>query len=236
MDKSNSNNPLEYLEDYITIENGLIKCYGGNQKWWGVDSQGEHYGCGVIAATNYLFYLSQSIYSRFSLNENIINLSQVDYQILADTMWKYIKPSISLLGKQGNPRDLVKSKMGHGVLVSSLVKGLKAYGKDSGYEFEFDVLKSSSKTSLNKVLYFIEKSLNAGLPIMALSVKNQSKKYEFHWVTITGMIKDDKKQSIKIIVSTWGEKAIIKDWKVYWGGSGLLYRQYLVTMNVTAKD
>jgi len=219
--------PKESLMAYISITHAPDQVfYGGNQQWWGTGTVGEHYGCGVIAATNYILYLAKHKYIRIN-NEapNLETLTIKKYIKLANILWTYIRPSTGIIKKDTKPNKFLKNKKGHGVTVNILIKGMKKYMKAQGFYCNFSVMKSRKVPDLDKAFTFIEESLLRGLPVMALSVKNKGKVYEWHWVTITGFKKEGA-----VFISTWGSKEVIKDLTNYWGGKSLLDRQYLVSM------
>lgn len=212
----NSNNILEaiYLknhEDFVKVDNIH---YGGYQGW--LSSEGfvskfwSNRSCGVIAASNTLFYMARN--NPHNKNKNPSIISKENYLDLALYLYKFIKPRVF-----GIPT------------VATMIRGLKSYGEVMNIGITPFLLVNPK--SIRGTAEYIKHGLRRNFPIMLVTWNSKIKNMEYHWITITGYYVTKSGEHF-IVTSNWGRQEIfsldkwVEEKSVY---KGLLY---FLTSNV----
>lgn len=193
-------------ESFVNINNIY---YGGFQKWLYTEKVKSKFwadrSCGITAASNIIIHMSmykprlRSLYPYSSLSkENFIRLMK--------EIFYYIKPTII-----GVPTT------------RKMEKGLKSFAKSKEIILESRSLIMSK--DIDTTIKFIKQGLKMNSPVLMVTWNSKISNLKYHWVTITGYIKDIDEQNY-IITSNWGEKELfsldnlIKDNSLY---RGLVY-------------
>lgn len=212
----NNNNILEaiYLknhEDFVKVDNIH---YGGYQGW--LSSEGfvskfwSNRSCGVIAASNTLFYMARN--NPHNKNKNPSIISKENYLDLALYLYKFIKPRVF-----GIPT------------VATMIRGLKSYGEVMNIGITPFLLVNPK--SIRGTAEYIKHGLRRNFPIMLVTWNSKIKNMEYHWITITGYYVTKSGEHF-IVTSNWGRQEIfsldkwVEEKSVY---KGLLY---FLTSNV----
>lgn len=210
------------LTNYPSIEGSC----GGHQLWWGKDSVGHHFGCGVIAGLDGLIH--RGLISQLSL-------SKPSYMAEAEVLWAYIRPNTGLRFKQA--RERYNKGLGIGVYsAGKLMSGIKKYLDDQGLKAEFSMLNNrrsfwQPEKSVAKGKAFIEKSLENNCPVHLLSWRENQEGYHFHWVTIIGL-EGEGASSSTLTVATWGQKKSIDHFETFWQAKGFLDYKVMLTYRI----
>lgn len=179
---------LSNHEDFVKINNLY---YGGLQKWLYMENLKSKFwadrSCGVTAAANALIHMGmyrkglESIY-RYP------GLSRVEFTRFMVEIYEYVKPSIV-----GIPS------------LEKMSKGLKSFAKDKGVILDSKTLPMPK--DINSTINFIKEGLAIDSPVLMLTWNSNIKNLQYHWVTITGLIKDTNHKNY-VITSNWGDKEI----------------------------
>ncbi|WP_212505810.1 hypothetical protein [Anaerotalea alkaliphila] len=206
------------------IELAVGKAYGGDQSWWGKGSQGERYGCGVVAGANVLWHLGHGE-GRASLLPAPGKGKQA-YMLLADSLWREVMPWTGWTpqhwtGRKTDPRSPAV-KGGLGVPgVGRLEKGMLAYGRKRGVPLRVE--RMDNRSSLEEAKAFLDRHLDLGrLP--CLLTWAGAPRFSWHWVCITDM---GKAPEGALEISTWGRRESIPDFRRQWEGKGPLDKRFL---------
>lgn len=182
-------------ETYLTNHEDFVKVnnlyYGGLQKWLYVENLRPKFwadrSCGVTAAANALVHMAiykkglESIYRYPSL-------SRLEFTRFVNDIYGYVKPSIFGIPSLGK-----------------MSRGLKSFAKDKGIILDSKTLPMPK--DINSTINFIKEGLMIDSPILMLTWNSKVENLKYHWVTITGYIKDSKGRHY-IITSNWGNKEI----------------------------
>lgn len=212
----NKDNILEaiYLknhQDFVKVDNIH---YGGYQGW--LSSEGfvskfwSNRSCGVIAASNTLFYMARN--NPHNKNKNPSIISKENYLDLALYLYKFIRPRIF-----GVPT------------VATMIRGLKSYGEVMNIGITPFLLVNPK--SIRATAEYIKHGLRRNFPIMMVTWNSKIDNLEYHWVTITGYYVTKSGEHF-IVTSNWGRQEVfsldrwVEEKSVY---KGLLY---FLTSNV----
>lgn len=193
-------------ENFVNINNIY---YGGFQKWLYTEKVKSKFwadrSCGITAASNIIVHMSmykprlRSLYPYSSLSkENFIRLMKENFY--------YIKPTIIGVPTTGK-----------------MERGLKSFAKSKEIILESRSLIMSK--DIDTTIKFIKQGLKMNSPVLMVTWNSKISNLKYHWVTITGYMKDIDEQNY-IITSNWGEKELfsldnlIKDNSLY---RGLVY-------------
>lgn len=150
---------------------------GGDQDWY-ADRWHRMAGCGPVAASNLIWYLSRSRPSLASLC-NATEGTRPEFLTLMDEMFTYVTP-----GRQG----VNTTKM--------FVPGLRRYCSDHGFLFDAQCLEVGKfprrAPSLSQMGEYLTHWLSRDYPVAFLNLSNGALKLpeSWHWVTITGIDPD----------------------------------------------
>lgn len=169
--------------------------YGGNQHWY-EDSKREERGCGPVAASNIMYYMSRTD-SKYKKLFPYSTLSFVNFRGFMNIMYDYINPA----------------PFGE-ISLSSWASDTVRYASDNG------VTLTSNRCTCTKPKVFCENFIKTGLnldrPVGSLNLAaNWEGSIEaWHWVTITKYFQssgDDR----WVAVSTVGKRKSL-DWDAYY--------------------
>ena len=211
------------LTSYLDIEG--YPC--GHQLWWGKDTYGHHFGCGVIGGLDGLIH--QGVVSESKLG-------RLAYMALADGLWADMRPNTGLFYK--SPRTPYTGRKGIGVYsLNHFKKGLSKFAKRYGYDLNFETCMNMSwrrwhghRDNIALAIAFIDQSLKKNQQVHLLSWRDKGSPYQFHWVTIVAI--KDQGANIEVTIMTWGKKVIIKDFRDFWLTSGVINRKAMVSYGV----
>ena len=164
----------KYLKNpnYFNIldEDSCNVYYGCNQEWYTKKWQ-RMAGCGPTTAANIVIYKNKSIHESKSCAMNIMN-----------EMWSYVTPTLK------------------GVNTTKIFyEGFMAYAKSKGINASFEVLdiskKESTRPSFEKLIDFVERTLDRDIPLAFLNLCNGDEKFldKWHWVTLISLDYDAEK-------------------------------------------
>lgn len=185
----------------ITDENSAF--FGGAQGWF-ADKFSQNGGCGVVAAANILAYLALSD-EKYSALYPQKTFTKRDFTSFMSEICEYVKirrffgKPLGVWGKRRFERGIIR------------------YAKSRG--IELSVISLTRKTSAAE---YIKSALRENRPVaMLIGLNGRLKKvrceypsggtffgnFERHWVTITELIEDGEKITLK--ASSWGAGAYI---------------------------
>jgi hypothetical protein len=200
-------------EVFLTNEANFVNInniyYGGFQKWLYTEKVKSKFwanrSCGITAASNIIVHMSmykprlRSLYPYSSLSkENFIRIMK--------ELFYYIKPTVMGIPTTGK-----------------MERGLKSFAKSKETILESRSLTMSK--DIDATIRFIKQGLKMNSPVLMVTWNSKIANLRYHWVTITGYMKDIDGQNY-IITSNWGEKELfsldnlIKDNSLY---RGLVY-------------
>lgn len=199
-----SEKDLNFLE--IFEDNNIF--YGGHQSWLGEKSNVIN-GCGPIAASNILAYLSNKSpkYKNLYPKESF---SKENYNEFQREMYSLLNPSvIGLLD------------------VNKFVDRIIKYGKENNVDLKAEKLMFNNKNFNYLSCYsFIINGLIRDVPVAAFNMDFRKRFiFSWHWIVITRIYKDHENK-IKVVVSSWGKRydiyfsELFKSMKF---GGGLVY-------------
>lgn len=186
----------------ITDEHGF-KYFGGSQNWFADDFL-QKKGCGIVSATNIAASLALSEDRRYSALYPRDNLDKEMFVNAMTDMAGYIKPGIVF-----------------GILPGNYIKGFLAYAESTGvglvsHEFRFG-------DGIDAMVSFIEFALRNEKPLaMLIGINSRLRKvpvnigranennFNTHWVTVTGLLKNNQTGRDVVTVSSWGYSAEIE--------------------------
>lgn len=215
------------LTSYLDIDG--YPC--GHQLWWGKESYGHHFGCGVIGGIDGLIH--QRVVGQAIINKK-------EYMALADGLWTDMRPNTGLFFKK--PRMAYNGRRGIGVYsLTRFKKGVLKFADRLGYSLNFEQLTTlegkpwyDRRDNFELALAMIERSLKKNQPIHLLSWRDKGNPYEFHWLTIVGV--EVKVAKVEVTIMTWGTELKIEDFKLFWHKKGLINRKALLTYSVAPKS
>ncbi|CAK7063538.1 hypothetical protein KQI38_01870 [Tissierella carlieri] len=193
-------------EDFVKVNNLY---YGGLQKWLYMEKLRTKFwadrSCGVTAAGNALIHMAMY---RKGLEDiyRYPGLSRVEFTRFIDEIYRYVKPNIFGIPSLGK-----------------LNKRLKSFAKSKGVILDAKSL--SMPKDVDTAINFIKEGLMIDSPVLMLTWNSKIKNLRYHWVTITGYVKDLEGINY-IITSNWGQKEMfsldnwIKEKNLY---RGLIY-------------
>lgn len=161
--------------------------FGGDQAWLKNFFSKEYLSkkaCGLVAFSQSLYYLSKTR-KDYSL---IYPYSEFDKRTFTSFMLQistWLKPSII-----GIPS------------LFFLKRGVRTYLKRINSDLKSQELKNFKDRK--KAEDFIEEALDKNCPVIFIGWFNKNPLFNFHWTTITAIIKDDNKCQLEI--SSWGNK------------------------------
>ncbi len=200
------------LHDYPSYEGS----YGGNQAWWGKDTVGHRYGCGVIAATDFLIY--KGYIDKVKTKKAYIEQ--------ASMMWPVIKPNTGIFFRMPYVHKLVK--FGIGVYsIRRMIQGIHKFFEIEGVDFSYKILKNTQKDS---VIDFIKTSLSKGIPVQLLQYYEVGSQYNFHWVTVTAI--NEMTDGHTVLISTWGIKKEIQYFESLWTKKSLMDFKFCLSIDI----
>lgn len=167
-------------EKKFIIEN---KYFGGNQDDLSKKNNKDR-GCSIIALSNYLYYISKS---QKKYNFLFIEDNYNEFIRFSEKIAKYFN-----IGLFGQP------------FLFNIKSALNAISKDYSFKYKAKTLVLSNNKL--KIERFIIGALNINLPVIAVNWDNPNKVLKFHWVTITGLRKENNK--IYLEYSSWSKKYI----------------------------
>lgn len=173
-----------YLKDYKDFVKINNRYYGGNQSWLSERNQISKFwsdrSCGVVAASNTLYYMTRLEHSRITKEEFVASALQ---------LYKFITPRI-----YGIPT------------VGVMARGLEKHVKTRKIKIEQYPL--TRPTNLLETAEYIKNGLNKDCPIMMVTWNTRISNLIYHWVTITGYYMTEAGEHY-VTVSNYGEKEII---------------------------
>ena len=202
---------LTNYEDFVKINNLY---YGGFQRWLYMEKLRSKFwsdrSCGVIAAGNALIHMAMY---RKGLDRiyRYPGLSKVEFTRFINDIYGFVQPSMFGIPSLGK-----------------LNKGLKLFAKSKGINISSKTL--SMPKEVNTAINFIKEGLMIDSPVLMLTWNSKIKNLKYHWVTITGYIKNQEGNNY-IITSNWGNKEMfsldnwIKEKNLY---KGLIYFYQLI--------
>lgn len=240
--------PVEYngVEGY---EKELY--YGGNQSWFYDKKKNNSFddriiedgGCGAIASTDLIIYLSQyrsktKKVMPFTLTKDkkfsIPYMSYSDYtELTRKLVNEYIKP---------NTYHVFNNKGTFGYLPFQLKYMIKEYLKNNDINIKVNnetILFMKKNSLLNKIkkqlksdipvpimvgggnttMYRVDPHTNK--PILGDDDEQSSASLQYHWVNIVGVVEDKSEGTITLELSSWGKKYQVNFNKIY-ENSGVL--------------
>ena len=228
-------------KDYVSIIDGNGKgkdSFGGDQGWfksenkWSSDYIIEHYGCGLISASDILLYMAivdsnkNSVYTSIVTDKTLgLKIDKEDYKNYITRMNDKVFSTVRIIGVDG----------------LSMARMMNAYFEDNSID-----LKAKWGVKFSDLKGYIKEMLDKDIPI-CLSIGNSSKKLKLyiptdetmkkfplqceylhetkeHYVTVTGMAEDRISNKTFLQISTWGEKCYIDfdEYCSFVDGNGLL--------------
>jgi len=224
-DPSGNRKTVIRLPNFVTVTDGNGNTYyGGNQSWYS-DLPASYYsaldpkkfppmyrkilknvGCGLIAAANIAAYLGMYGDSKYGALYGYGNFDMGNYLQLMFEIAEYMEPETCGVYAGAN--------------IGTLIRGLEDYAQSKGVDISgkwFDWT-----LGINDMIEFIKDALLNNKPIaMMIGTNNSSEfsnvvtdtgahgSFSQHWVTITGLIYDDRTGTYEVEVSSWGGKAVI---------------------------
>lgn len=222
------------VSELKSMDNGVFgkiggKNYGGNQEWFSEDWQKQS-GCGPTAAANILAYLafSNEKYRSFYGYED---LSKENYTNFMHEVIEYVKPvsfdvpqdirDIKLFTP--GPRytvpiplitfkpNIKENKLSIGVpSPESFKKQVEKFAESKGVELKGE-WSGSWSTNYGGAVETIKAAMDADLPVALLMYWNlkwigneELSKFQYHWVTITGIEYNEDEDAHYVTVSSWG--------------------------------
>lgn len=189
--------------DFIRITDENSAFFGGAQGWF-ADKFSQNGGCGVVAAANILAYLALSD-EKYSALYPQKTFTKRDFTSFMSEICEYVK----IRRFFGKPLGVWGKRR--------FERGVLRYAKSRGIE-----LSAVSFTRKTSAAEYIKSALRENRPVaMLIGLNGRLKKvrceypsggaffgsFERHWVTITELIKDGEKITLK--ASSWGASAYI---------------------------
>lgn len=200
---------IELRNEYIQVDDGRIISFGGNQAWFR-EKKLSDFGCGLVASGDILLYLTKTGRIKSAETELVLRRGEI-YE--KETYLKYL-------------RGLEKKYF----YVSRLIRGITGFGLVIGFNRFAAAKKSAIQASwgvpVSKIGGVIRKSLESDIPVLfsvganfpwifgkkgvTLYEKqngtyNKSTQARKHYMTITGMVSDDRLGELYRI-SSWGRE------------------------------
>lgn len=178
-----------YLKEYKNFIDVDGIHYGGYQGW--LFSQGyiskfrADRSCGLIAASNTLFYMCRRSQPENKNHDCITNDNFIDLTLY---LYKFLKPKI-----YGIPT------------VPIMINGLNKYAQSMNFEIT-PFLLVNPKTIYGTIEY-IKHALKRNCPIMMVTWNTSIKNLKNHWITITGYY-CTKSGEHYIVTSNWGKQEV----------------------------
>lgn len=198
-----------YLTNHESFVNVNNLYYGGFQKWLYTEKLNLKFwadrSCGITAAANSVVHMTM-YKPRIQTLYPYPSLSKTDFTRFMNDIFIYIKPNI-----MGIPT------------LRQMERGLKSFAKSRSIRLESKYL--SMPKNIDDTIKFIKDGLMINSPILMLTWNSKVENLKFHWVTITGYIKNMDGKSY-VITSNWAGKEIfpldewIKEKSLY---RGLIY-------------
>lgn len=193
---------LNNAKDFVIVSK---KYHGGNQQWYDSSrlayKHGQLGGCGSVTMADMITYLALENPIQYSclvpFNSN--RVEKLEYILFMENIYKFCKPlpnPISYL-----VRGMTKTL---GVPFPIMIKSsIKRYAsKVGGLKLR---TKTLSNASLSKSVAFIQTALSNNCPVgMVIWGNKNMKTYEYHWMTITKLVEDEKLGKTLVTVATWG--------------------------------
>jgi len=152
--------------------------YGCDQDWYTIEWR-RRAGCGPVAATNILLYLSKKHDIKAIPYQNN---NKDDAIIAMNDVYQYVKP---------RRRGLHT--------VKKFVKGMYKFGRRYGVRFWHQYIlvppQAQIRPDLSMVVSFLEEALNKDVPVVFLNLdagEVEDQLQSWHWVTVVGMIKNNQ--------------------------------------------
>lgn len=169
----------------VSVSNGYY--YGGYQGWLTEQEVSEFYAnrsCGVTAAANMLYYMSENVsgmsdlYTRSGISKSQFNAFQKD-------VYEYLSPAI-----WGIPT------------LDTMIDRVEEFASAQGVSLS--ATRSSDSWTEANVRDYIADGLNGESPVLLLTWNSPIEDLTMHWVTITRIY--NAGAGTKIITSNWAEK------------------------------
>lgn len=211
--------------NFVDIVDGSTHYFGGNQSWWSANSIESNGGCGVVAASNILAYMSTSE-NKYNNLYPYSSFDKIDFTNYMTDMLNYVE-----IIKISVPVTLSAGLLSYGPSIQTfplgvwparrLVNGVKKYAEEHSVNLRGVVQENNIATNVTS--RYIKSALKKDKPIAMLFGLNFTKfddfhadgsywdndAFTFHWVTITEIKTDSIAQTNTVKVSTWGGYAYV---------------------------
>lgn len=181
------NFPVVYKEDRVIG-------YGGNQEWF-LRSWRRQAGCASTSGANIAAYYAYNYPEMRELYKgNSMQFNQGEYLQVMEEMYKYMTPGIF-----GYP------------YVEKFAKQFIRFCKERGVPMEASIMGDFNR--IEEAFLFVKKNIDGGQPVALLILFHHGielKGDNWHWVTITGYIKDNNDiVGSKVTLSNGGQRKIV---------------------------
>lgn len=228
-------------KDYISIIGGMengVDSFGGDQGWfksenkWSSDYIIEHYGCGLISASDILLYMAivdsnkNSVYTSIVTDKTLgLKIDKEDYKNYITRMNDKVFSTVRIIGVDG----------------LSMARMMNTYFEDNSID-----LKAKWGVKFSDLKGYIKEMLDKDIPV-CLSIGDSSDDLKIyiptdetmmkfplqyniwyetdnHYVTVTGMVEDRIRNKTFLQISTWGDKCYIDfdEYCLFVEGNGFL--------------
>ena len=217
--------------DFFYVEGGY---YGGSQSWY-TEKYKQNSGCGPTAAANILTY--------YMINGKMPNDYTSVYKRSPTTPTVKYDEFVNLLNIMYDkvPQSIVN---GLGVwTMESYMDGISNYMSERGINANGKIL-SDEYYGTDQAASFIAGALMGKNPVALLLWQSSytntyhegtdneyTQNYSRHFMTITGMSFDVKSSTYDVIISTWGQMQILRNFGDIWEEDGVLNRAWLSSFN-----
>lgn len=169
----------------INIFDGADTYYGADQHWYAKKLSAMS-GCGPTTASIAFAYLAQTIDSCKDLYPYSLPYQRNDFLKFMEDVRLHIKPNF---GPMTDPKAFCTKCVD--------------FAKHKDVELSYDIMDKNLdiQTAFDKIINLIDNNILPSLLILRNPHK-EINEYTWHWMTITGYIKDTK----KIIIATYGKR------------------------------